>query len=301
MWWKRVGGTVAKYLEKRRRRWYAVMDIPEKLRRRIGRHRFVKSLETESQSEAELLVHSVILGWKLELEEAKTGRPSPLAVRFQQEGLQWQRELKEAKGEAKEELDGLVVDLMAEAYYNGEHQLADNIDLIVRKGSVPLERHLEEWLKPLTDTAKTKDMKRSAILAFSKEFKFTHQVTPRTVRTWAHNLQHDPDRPQTAKNIAKKISFLNRYWNYLQSANIVQTEEEPFRNVLGQAARKKTKAAASQGKWKVFAPAEVVRLLDQSKADNDAQLTAAIWIAAWTGCRIEEICSLRIGNVLERV
>jgi integrase len=294
-----VGEIMAKYIEKRRRGWYAVMDVPEKLRKRIGRRRFVQSLQTESQSEAELLVHSVILGWKLELEEAKTGRPSPLAVRFRQDGLQWQRELKEAKGEAKEELEGLVVDMMAEAYYNGEHQLADNIDLIVRKGSVPLEEHLEEWLKKLDDVPKTIDMKRSAILAFAEDFQFTHQVNKRSVRTWAHNLQHNLDKPQSVKTIARKLSFLNRYWTYLQSAAIVQTEEEPFRNVLEKGGRKKTKAAASQGKWKVFTPAEVVRLLDQSKAANDTQLTAAILIAAWTGCRIEEICSLRIDNVLD--
>lgn len=287
-----------KYLIKLRRGWFAIMEIPKSLRSHFGKVRFKQSLGTESLTEAETLVLPIVIGWRLELEEARTGKPSALAERFKRDGLIWQRELREAKGEAREELDGRVVDLMAEAYHDGDSQLADKIDIIVRKGSVPLGLHLEEWLKSLTDTAKTIDMKRSVILAFSEEFDFTHKVNKRAVKTWAHKLRHDADKPQALKTIAKKLSFLNGYWTYLQSAGIVTTEDEPFRNVIERAGRKLTKADGQKG-WKPFTPAEVVLLLDQSKAINDPQLTAAIWIAAWTGCRIEEICSLKTDNVLD--
>ena len=55
------------YLEKRRRRWYAVMEIPKKLRPRFGKVRFVQSLGTESRTEAERKVHAVIGAWKEQL------------------------------------------------------------------------------------------------------------------------------------------------------------------------------------------------------------------------------------------
>lgn len=47
MWGKRVGETVLVYLEKRRRRWYAIHEIPEDVREIIGKGKqFFQSLET---------------------------------------------------------------------------------------------------------------------------------------------------------------------------------------------------------------------------------------------------------------
>jgi hypothetical protein len=39
-------------LQKRRRRWYAVLEIPPSMRAQMGKIRFIKSLETESRTEA---------------------------------------------------------------------------------------------------------------------------------------------------------------------------------------------------------------------------------------------------------
>jgi len=59
------------YLEKRRRRWYAVMEIPKKHRERFGgKARFVKSLGTESISVVRREVYAVVDAWKDQLSEA---------------------------------------------------------------------------------------------------------------------------------------------------------------------------------------------------------------------------------------
>ena len=42
------------YLQKRRRRFYAVLEIPKTLRPHFGKPRFVRSLETDSRIVAEL-------------------------------------------------------------------------------------------------------------------------------------------------------------------------------------------------------------------------------------------------------
>lgn len=60
-----------RYLEKRRRRWYAYLNIPKDLRLSLGRRRFIRSLETESLSVAERRVHSVIAEWKKEIAVAR--------------------------------------------------------------------------------------------------------------------------------------------------------------------------------------------------------------------------------------
>ena len=53
------------YLQKRRRRWYAILEIPKALRPHFGnKPRFVQSLETESRTVAERRVLQVVAGWK---------------------------------------------------------------------------------------------------------------------------------------------------------------------------------------------------------------------------------------------
>lgn len=78
-----------RYLEKRRRRWYATLDIPKDLRQEAfnGKPRFVKSLETESLAVAERRVGVLISGWKSEIEAARrTGSLDPLEA-----DIEWYR------------------------------------------------------------------------------------------------------------------------------------------------------------------------------------------------------------------
>src|SRR5690348_14982036 len=60
------------YLQKRRRRWYAILEIPAAVRPRFGnKPRFFQSLETESRSVAERRVLPVVAAWKREIATAK--------------------------------------------------------------------------------------------------------------------------------------------------------------------------------------------------------------------------------------
>ena len=56
--------TLPDYIEKRRRKYYAVLDIPKSIQPILGRRRFVQSLQTESISIAERKVPPLILKWK---------------------------------------------------------------------------------------------------------------------------------------------------------------------------------------------------------------------------------------------
>ena len=60
------------YLQKRRLRWYAVLEIPKSLRPRFGnKPRFVQSLETDSRTVAERRVLPVVVAWKKEIATAR--------------------------------------------------------------------------------------------------------------------------------------------------------------------------------------------------------------------------------------
>jgi hypothetical protein len=59
------------YLQKRRRRWYAILEIPKELRPTFGKPRFVESLKTESLTEAESKVLRIVYEWKQQIAAAK--------------------------------------------------------------------------------------------------------------------------------------------------------------------------------------------------------------------------------------
>ena len=87
-----------KHLQQRRRRWYAILGITKDVRRHFdGRRMFVRSLGTESLTEAECLKLPVIARWKAEIEEAKTGKPSRLKRDFIAQALEWRAELEAVK------------------------------------------------------------------------------------------------------------------------------------------------------------------------------------------------------------
>ena len=61
-----------KFYEKRRQKYYAVLDVPKALREQLGvSRRFVKSLQTDSESIARIRVLPVIAKWKQEIVLAK--------------------------------------------------------------------------------------------------------------------------------------------------------------------------------------------------------------------------------------
>src|SRR5450631_2682781 len=85
------------YLQQRRRRWYAVLEIPAKVRLHFGnKPRFIRSLETDSHSEAKRKVGRVISDWMDELERARKGQGAPGG---DSDPAFWRRLLREAKGE----------------------------------------------------------------------------------------------------------------------------------------------------------------------------------------------------------
>ncbi len=78
------------YVQKRRRRWYAIMEIPKVLRPHFGKHRFVQSLESDSRTIAERRVMPVVVAWKKEVANARN-EPVDDDAAF------WRRGLRNAK------------------------------------------------------------------------------------------------------------------------------------------------------------------------------------------------------------
>ncbi|WP_420536845.1 DUF6538 domain-containing protein, partial [Lentibacter algarum] len=58
---------MSRYLQRRRRQWYAILEIPRALRQHFNKPRFVMSLRTDSLSLAEQKVLPVVAEWKRQI------------------------------------------------------------------------------------------------------------------------------------------------------------------------------------------------------------------------------------------
>lgn len=284
---------VPRYLEKRRRLWYAVLDIPRALRPAFGgKARFVQSLGTDSLSEAERKVGIVISGWKAELHAARSGTPHA-KTEFLELVDGWRKTLQFAKSE--EERDGieLVLTDQAEKLDAKSPGLGRKAFKLATGEWTQTADHVQPFLLTLQNEPKTLDMKRSDLQRFTERFPLTRDVTRRALQRWAHDLQHEENLKATT--VRRIISTCRGYWDYLQRVEIVEEGAELFRNLVPPAPKMSKVVAAD--KRKPFRPSEVVALLTEAQRMGDTQLADLILLGMYTGCRIEELCALRAEDV----
>ena len=283
------------YLQKRRRRWYAIMEIPKPLRQRFGKPRFVQSLETESRTVAERRVLPVVTAWKKEIAAAK-GEP------VDDDAAYWRRRLRNARGENHrqsilEQIDYAAWDIGAINVENIGDQPSSDPEAQRYYASatgqlLAFTEHLDEWLATSRATAKTQDMQRSDVKRFAREFQMVQDVARPEVRRWITKLMNDDGlAPKTVQRI---LSALRGYWRYLQSIEVAGEDDEPFSKLD---VARQNKRISPKSTRQPFEPDDVVKLLDAAMKLSDEKLADLIRLGMWTGCRMEEICALKVEQV----
>ena len=276
------------HIQKRRRRWYATLDVPKDLRAAVGQPRRVKSLETEDRAVAERRAARLVSEWKSEFARLRVGHAddpqaadliffrkalsssnSTAGIEATEELLQEYAEKMEARGE-----DGMTF------YRRATGQLTDTLE------------HLEPWLSRQNIEPKTVDMKRSDVKRFAGRFPVVQTVARKDVRLWVDHLAGTEGlKPKT---IGRILSALRGYWRYLRDLELIDEDHDPFANLRVERASEKQEVAAQR---KAFTAEEVVALQRAAEAKKDQPLADLITLAMWTGARIEELCALKVENV----
>jgi integrase len=270
-----------KFIQKRRRKWYAVLEVPKDLRPRLKKARFVQSLKTESQSEAERLCLPVIHEWKELIESVRSGLPPTDAIL----AMRQHKLLLEQKGVPEHEVDMVNAELATEADELAEAHLVVYGDWLV------LSEHINDFAERLSDQPKTIDMKRRDLSRFSKKFKYAHDATTTSVQDWVEKDLIAKDR-LALTTCRRVISNCRGYWAYLQRHHKLELAP-PFDNVVP---RKSSGASQSlRSKRQHFTKADFQTLI--RAANDDSQLKNLIYLGAYTGARIEELCSLQLSSV----
>lgn len=280
-----------RYLEKRRRRWYAKLDIPKALRPALGgKPRYVESLKTESLTEAERLAPILVARWKAELDAVRSGSPVPTSG-TREKAMAWREALDKAKPDEREAIE-LVLSDQAEKVEEANSGAGRAFYKIATRQWQETSEHVEEWLATLDNEPKTVDMKRADLARFAARFRVTRKVNRKAVQKWVYELQHVEGL--SLSTIRRIVSACRVYWKHLQRLDIVPDDTAPFLDVVPKRKRGSKRTLAS--KRKPFTPHEVVNILNAALHKGDLPLARLIWLGMWTGCRIEELCSLKVDH-----
>lgn len=291
---------MADYVNQRRRSWYFEIEVPEKLRHYYdGKKRIVQSLKTDSRSTAVIRAKPLAAKYKAEFEAYRTGT-SPLNIDFLSTVYEWRRDYQRATlgSELRFDYDG-VLEREAAKLARIDPQRAAILSGLVKAEFIPTTEHVDAFasIQKLKVQAKTADMRRSDIVEFAAAFPTTDKITQKTVKRWIVSLEGQKVQHATIK---RKLTALRAYWQFMQDADLLEREDNPFVNVLT-GDRKKRSKSESSGSWEPFTDVQVLSLLRaaQAKRRPDYQLADLIRLGMWTGCRIEELCSLKVADVHE--
>jgi len=279
---------------------YVIKEIPKALRPKFGRARFVQSLGTDSIKKAKALYPRIVAEWTNAILVAK-GEPDDAAA--YREALRKARAANDtasvADVMASIELEHENIAHSASFTVNApivnereanEHFHAEAEDFAARATGLKqsLSDHIDPWVAASDYTARIKDEAKGVGNAFVSSNKRLSDFTRPKLQAYVNNLVH---AGRSSDTIKKHISYLKNLWHYLQRTI---NEEALYRLNPFEGVQKPKRKNGNGKKRLAFSQDDFNKLL---KATKGSTLHGLIKLAAYTGCRLEELCSLQTKDV----
>ena len=288
------------FIERRRRRWYAVLDVPADVRHVIKRRRYIQTLQTESEIVARDRATHLVRRWKAEIKKARGGADAmdpfeATAAWYRQAVLEIRAEhADDEDDEAEQTVLGVLIDSLEDM--ERKHP-GKGVEVWKRATgeTVGTVEHLEEWLATVNNEIKSIDLKRADVRRLARKFPTINEIRRKEIRRWHDDLVQNEGLK--AASVRRLLSSCRMYWRYLQSVEVVPDKDGPFDNLH---LPKITTGRNKDEKVQPWEPVDLVRILEAAvdKGDRKAdQLADFIRLSMWTGARAEELCSLKVEDV----
>jgi integrase len=268
-----------RYIQKRRQRWYAVLDIPAHLRATFnGKPRFVESLKTQNEAKAVLLAAPKIALWKLQIAKAK-GPDGDL-----EEAIYWHRQVD--AWEEENDMSGLITD-RAEDIEKAKGYPAAKLFADVAFGKATLLEPLaEQWLAESNYGVRATYDHRLRLSVLYEHHKVIEGINRKVAGEFVTKvLAKDGKSPQTVRRYVTTFSSL---WRWMERRGHVEANPWTNQGMI------RAKAADQEE--------EVRRPFTEDEASRwlwslDGVARDVSMVMAVTGMRFSEVTSLLPGHV----
>jgi len=268
-----------------RKCWYARLAIPAELRPHYNGKRELKAtLKTYDKGVAELKAMKLVGDWKLQF---KALRGSVTATQALAAGF-----LPHPDGNKNSDTGMTDKDYAIEAQADALADSQKNAFYEVALGrATPTLLYLDKFLNQWDVEQKTKDMAKTAIQRVEQTFKTLEMIS---VPLIYQMIDADTNSKATKE---KNYGFVRQYFKYLKRMQAIpQDKPNPFEDLDFKQSKR---AASTSNKRIAFKAAEVKKLMKAAEDKGDTQLAQLIELAAYTGARIEELCSLKASDVIK--
>lgn len=271
--------------------YYANLTIPEEVRNVIGRGvRFYQSTKCSSESEAQRRANALVAGWKVEILKARGKLPSTKDTFWN--SLRKDYLLAGDDAGLKLALEDLAE--TAASKITDPEQSSSLYRFATNQVGELLAPLVEDWKASLRISPKTIDQQYRDVLRMAEHFMSLEALQPRAVKAWTDKLIA---AGATTASIDRIGNGCHSFWRYLQRSGAVPMEmPDPFDGTFALARTTAKKVTVDR---KAFTANELVTVYEHALSKGDDTLAKVIALGAFTGARIEEICSLKVNNCVD--
>lgn len=262
--------------------------------------RFTKSLETDDKDLAEILKKPILSKWEMEIRLARQKEGGSI-VNPKSEALVL-RELYQQMGATEE-----AAKEVGKVLFQSREQLGDDTRVRVYAQatgkSTKTSDYIDEWLSwqkysPQVAAEAGKFVKD----VFAKRFPTFENIDRQGLKVWAMDMMMGRNgyKANKRQTVAKKISYVTSYWKFCEDQYTDAINICTHDKVLPDVSR--TKAATSESQNKSYIPfdtADCWRLYDAAQEDGYEHLADIIKLGMYTGCRIGELCHMKLEQVTD--
>lgn len=294
------------YLEKKRNLYYAVLKIPKELHEHFGKTKFSKSTGEADKRKATHIAMGFVSEWKRQIDMARKLTLDP-DTSF---AISLRKELENASKSNADPfvIKEVVIDLIDRLRSQGDSGKADKIATITFGSDVILAEHYDAWVASIKSTnVKTRSSYASVGREVMQYFPTVKSIDPKSVREWARLMVEGKGMYSEAlskASIERRFRVAKSFWTHLEYKDLVPLDSCPFKlpRFVSEADKKKraqllkTKGRAEERQ--PFEPQELVSIWREA-AKSDQQLADLVFLGMYTGCRIEELCQLKVESCSE--
>jgi site-specific recombinase XerC len=273
--------------------------VPKDLQAVFGKSRFSQALGTGDKRRAEALAAPLVAKWKAKISQARgnNGALSQTIIEWQSVFEQQDDAIKKAPEDTYNESSLLVgKEVLIDDFYEylgTKHTKEATVISSVVLGNNSLTRyHFDTWKNQLTSAPKTIEQMSRDVDALVSRFTTLDEISKDAVLDLVAEFERQGKGVSTIKRV---LGAYKNYWHYLQNTRVVTSDINPFEHPFLHS--KIRRARKDTPRRQAFTALETVKLWETAKSKNDEQLANLIMLAAYTGARIKELCSIQLEDV----
>lgn len=278
------------HLELRYRTYFALLVVPKDVRHIIGKSKFFETTGTGDLKIAQSIATLKVIKWKSEIASARTRTSDPVI----NSAIELNRMFQSTPAH-------MVRDVIDEETTRIENEIgqitSETFNTIATGKRKPLTSFTDEWM----NNERKRGLEEKTIVQMKSDVELLIKYLPTSnLLVYEHTnlwIKHIAQQGNLSPaSVTRVIGSCRNFFKHLKYIDeIPENEKEPFivPKEFKLSKKKNSKAINKTQSWLPFTNEEVASLYESAIERQDWSLGQLILLDAYTGARIEELCSLK--------